>query len=263
MRAIDSYTPGSFCWAELATSDVESARRFYTEMFGWSVLEHPMPEGTYTIFQSGGQDAAAMYSGPPGVPTHWGVYFSVASADDSAASAGSLGGKVLNGPFDVMEFGRMAIIQDPQGATASLWQPKLHIGARHGGPLNQVCWAELTTPDPVDATRFYSGLFGWKTKPDSGIESAEYVELINNGVPIGGVMPMRGDMWKGIPPHWMIYISVADCDERAAKATSLGATVCVPPTDIPNVGRFSVVTDAQGAVFSLIQMARAHSSAGA
>jgi hypothetical protein len=59
----------------------------------------------------------------------------------------------------------------------------------------------------------------------------------------------------------MIYISVADCDERAAKAKQLGAAICVPPTDIPNVGRFSVITDAQGAVFSLVQLTARHHTA--
>ena len=68
-------------------------------------------------------------------------------------------------------------------------------------------------------------------------------------------MPMRGDQWKGVPPHWMIYITVADCDARAAQAKQLGGGVCVPPTDIANVGRFAVVNDPQGATFSLIQLA--------
>src|SRR5438874_2564558 len=86
-----------------------------------------------------------------------------------------------------------------------------------------------------------------------------YVEWLNGKDHIGGLLPMRGGQWKGVPPHWMVYITVSDCDERAARAKELGATSCVPPTDIPNVGRFSVIKDAQGAVFSLIQLtARDH-----
>ena len=77
------------------------------------------------------------------------------------------------------------------------------------------------------------------------------------------MMPMRGEEWKGVPPHWMIYVSVADCDERAARIKQLGGNVCVPPTDIPNVGRFSVVNDPQGATFSIIQMSGIHAPAGA
>jgi predicted enzyme related to lactoylglutathione lyase len=65
---------------------------------------------------------------------------------------------------------------------------------------------------------------------------------------------MRGPEWAGVPPHWMIYVTVADCDERTTKAQQLGGKTCVPPTDIPNVGRFSVISDPQGSVFSLVQM---------
>ena len=252
MVRIEGYAPGSFCWAELATSDAAGATKFYSEMFGWSVNAIPFPGGVYNMMQVDGNDAAAIVGGMPGRPTAWAVYFSVASADNSAAKVAELGGKIAAGPFDVMAHGRMAVAQDPQGAFFSVWQPAGHIGATYGGPLGQVVWPELTTPEPASAVAFYDGLFGWKTKPETGVESAQYVEFINDAASFAGLMPMRGDEWKGVPPHWMIYITVANCDEHAAKATGLGANVCVPPTDIPNVGRFSVITDPQGAVFSII-----------
>ncbi len=263
MGKIESYAPGSPCWAELATSDTESAKRFYTEMFGWTANEMPMPGGVYCIFQADGNDVAAMCTAQPGVPPNWGTYFSVADVDASAAKIAALSGKVIAGPFDVMDAGRMAAAEDPQGAHFSLWQANRHIGATHGGPLNQVCWVELGTPDPVGAVSFYTGLFGWKTKPETGVAEAQYIELSNGPAPMGGVLPMRGDEWKGIPPHWTIYISVADCNERTAKAQQLGAKTCVPPTDIPNVGRFSMLSDAQGAMFCLIQLTAMHHPATA
>jgi len=261
MSKIQSYAPGSFCWAELATTDAEGAKKFYAEMFGWTVIEHPMPGGVYIIFQSEGNDAAAMYGARPGEPAHWGVYFSVANVDESAAKIAPLGGKLLAGPFDAADAGRMVAAMDPQGAAFSLWQAKRHIGATHSGPFNQVSWPELTTPDPVGAVAFYKGMFGWKTKPETGVAAAEYIEFANGQTPLGGLMPMRGDRWKGIPPHWVIYVSVADCNERTAKAKQLGAMVYVAPTDIPNVGRFSVIADAQGAVLSLVQLTARHQPA--
>src|SRR5690349_6578566 len=113
MAKVESYAPGSFCWAELATPDTAGAKHFYGEMFGWTTQENPMPQGVYTIFQSEGNDAAAMVTPPPGVPPHWGVYFSVASADESSAKVRELSGSILMGPFDVMAHGRMAVAQDP------------------------------------------------------------------------------------------------------------------------------------------------------
>jgi len=68
------------------------------------------------------------------------------------------------------------------------------------------------------------------------------------------MLPMRGDEWKGIPPHWKAYVTVEDCDERAAKAVELGAKLHVPPHDIPNTGRFSLFADPQGAMISIIKL---------
>src|SRR5258708_25240008 len=116
MPKIETPSHGSFCWAELATSDLASAKQFYSEMFDWTVVEQPGPDGVYVIFQSGGNDAAAMYSAPAGTPARWGVYFATPNVDESAAKIASLGGKIVAGPFDVMEAGRMAVAQDPQGA---------------------------------------------------------------------------------------------------------------------------------------------------
>ena len=263
MSKIETYVPGAFCWAELATTDSAAAKHFYGEMFGWTTVDIPMPEGVYTLFQADGNDAAAVYTPRPGVPVHWGVYFSVASADEAAAQIEPCGGKLMAGPFDAHDAGRMAVAQDPQGAAFSLWQAKRHIGATHGGPLGKVVWPELATTDPAGAAGFYTRLFGWKTKPETGVAEALYTEWLNEGASIGGLLPMRGDQGQGVPPHWMIYITVADCTERAARAGQLGGRVCVPPTDIPNVGRFSVIADPQGAAFSLIQMTALHHPAAA
>jgi hypothetical protein len=263
MAKIESYAPGSFCWAELATTDAAAAKQFYGDMFGWTAVDNATPNGVYTIFQSGGNDAAAVYQGPPGVPTHWGVYFAVTDVDASAAKIAPLGGKIVMGPMDVGEPGRMVIAQDPQGAHFSLWQAKLHIGATHGGPLGSVVWPELHTPDPAGAIAFYSALLGWKSKPETGAETAEYVEWVNAGRSMGGMMAMRGDQWKGVPPHWAIYITVADCDERSKHAAEIGGKICMPPMDIPNVGRFSALADPQGAMFQLIQMTHAYQPASA
>jgi uncharacterized protein len=255
MPKIESYAPGSFCWAELATTDAAAAKQFYGEMFGWSAVDMPNPEGVYTLFQVDGENVAAVYTPREGVPVHWGVYFSVTNADESAARIEPLGGKVVAGPFDAHDAGRMAVAQDPQGVTFSIWQANKHIGATYGGALGKVVWPELASTDAASAAAFYTGLFGWTTKPETGIADAMYTEWVNGGTSIGGLLNMKGDEWQGVPPHWTMYITVGNCDERAARASQLGAKICVPPRDIPNVGRFSVIADPQGAMFCLIQMA--------
>jgi predicted enzyme related to lactoylglutathione lyase len=160
------HEPGSFCWVELATNDAAAAKSFYTSLFGWSVDEHPMGDGaTYTMLQKNGKAAGALYPlGPQqkGVPPHWNSYVCVESADDAAARAKDLGARVVMEPFDVMDYGRMAVVQDPTGAILSLWQPGAHVGARVINEPGSFCWNELYTRDPKKAADFYSALFGWK-----------------------------------------------------------------------------------------------------
>src|SRR5689334_6534530 len=165
MAIVDKHPPGSFCWIELATTDQSAAKAFYTSLFGWSISEFPMGPGeVYTIFKLDGRDAAAACTLRPeqraqGVPPNWLLYISVESADDAAARAVSLGGKVLAPPFDVMDVGRMAVIQDPTGAVFAIWQPKTHTGTGIAGVPGTLCWADLSTPDAARAQQFYAGLF--------------------------------------------------------------------------------------------------------
>src|SRR5262245_29403377 len=118
MAEFTSHPPGTFCWPELATSDQKAGVAFYRGLFGWDLNDVPMgPDSSYSIFQMRGKDVAAAAGLQPeerqhGVPPHWNAYVSVASADDAVKKAQSLGGKVLAPPFDVMDHGRMAVLQD-------------------------------------------------------------------------------------------------------------------------------------------------------
>jgi predicted enzyme related to lactoylglutathione lyase len=186
------------------------------------------------------------------VPTHWASYVSVTSADETAAKATSLGGTVYKEPFDVFDAGRMAVIADPAGAVFCIWQPNKHAGIGVKGAANTLCWNELLTNDTDKAKDFYTKLFGWSEQTHG--EPMQYTEWTNNGKAIGGMMKIREDMGP-VPPNWGMYIAVENCDSSAEKAKSLGANVCVGPMDIPTVGRFAVLSDPQGAMFSIIQLA--------
>jgi predicted enzyme related to lactoylglutathione lyase len=258
MPEIASYAPGTFCWVELSTHDSKDAKRFYTGLFGWTSEDSPIgPDKYYTMLRLRGKDAGALFemdSKPQseGVPPHWQSYVSVANVDESAAKAGELGAKVLSAPFDVMDVGRMAVVQDPTGATFALWQPRRHQGAGVVNEPGAFCWNELATPDDRAAGSFYTGLFGWGTMvQDMG--PMKYTTFTNDGRPAGGMYrpaPEQGDM----PPSWTTYFAVADCDASAGQVQELGGAVLTPPSDIPGVGRFAIVADPQGAVFGIITL---------
>src|ERR1043166_4344402 len=134
--------------------------------------------------------------------------------------------------MDVAEHGRMAVLRDPTGAVISLWQPNKHQGVGILSEVGAFSWSELMTNDTAAATKFYTALFGWKTKVSDGAGFA-YTHWQNDGADIGGMMAIMKE-WGPVPPNWTNYIHVANCNEAAAKATSLGGKVCMPPTDIPN-----------------------------
>jgi predicted enzyme related to lactoylglutathione lyase len=105
---------GAFSWNELMTPDVPKAAAFYKQLFGWEAA--PTPDGSYTEFKLDGQSIGGAMNPPmPGIPTVWGIYFSVDDCDATVEKAKSLGGAVFNGPMDI-EPGRFAVLADPQGA---------------------------------------------------------------------------------------------------------------------------------------------------
>jgi predicted enzyme related to lactoylglutathione lyase len=257
MPLIDRHAHSAFSWIELGTTDQNAAKHFYTSLFGWEFIDSPMgPNDFYTMFTLGGRNAAAAYTLRPeqlshGVPPHWNLYIDVANADESARRATELGGSVLGGPFDVFTFGRMAVIADPTGAVFSVWEARSHTGVGVYREAGSLCWADLNTPDPATASKFYAALFGYEIDPgESG-----YLHIINGHDYIGGVPP-SSQRNPHSPPHWMIYIQVDDCAASTEKAKALGASIYTGPVDIPTVGIMTVLADPQGATFTLFQPAR-------
>jgi predicted enzyme related to lactoylglutathione lyase len=264
----ETHDPGSFCWPELSTTDQKSAVAFYRNLFGWDVNDQPMgPTETYSMFQMRGRPVGAAYTMKAeerqmGIPPHWGSYVAVKSADDTAKRAEELGGKVLAPPFDVMDAGRMAVIQDPTGAVFMVWQANKHAGAQILGEPGALCWTELSTRDTKAAEKFYTQLFGWTAKTSGSGTPMEYTEFSNQGRPGVGMMQMPPHIPASVPAYWMPYIQVTDCDASTGKATELGGQVTVSPMDIPNTGRFSVITDPQGAVLAMFTPARMAATIG-
>jgi predicted enzyme related to lactoylglutathione lyase len=255
MPRIEKHAPGNFCWIELATSDQAGAKNFYSAIFGWSPADFPMgPNEFYTMFKLNGGDAAAAYTMREPersmAPPHWNLYVAVESADNTAKLAGETGGKVLAGPFDVMTFGRMAVIQDPTGVVFCIWEPKDHVGTTVAGENGTACWADLSSPDADRAKAFYEGLFGWKIAPAPNFPP-DYSIIQNGGQMIGGVAPAAFRNPK-TPPHWMIFFLAADLDAVAAKAKQLGGAEHLPPTSMGGA-RLAVLADPQGAAFSIIR----------
>jgi predicted enzyme related to lactoylglutathione lyase len=255
MPARDSYAQGTPNWVDLQTTDQAAAKAFYGDVFGWSYDDQPMDGGAvYSIAKIGGADVAAIAPQSPelvdaGAPPMWNTYLAVDSADETAAKVGPAGGTVAMEPFDVMDAGRMAFVLDPSGAAVAFWQAGQHIGSKLVNEPGTVIWNELITDNPA-AVSFYEQVLG-VTTATAEMGGGKYTMFQVAGQEVGGTTPPQ---MAGVPNHWHVYFAVTDADATAAKIKGLGGSVMVEPFDTP-IGKMAVVTDPQGAVFSLFQAA--------
>jgi uncharacterized protein len=252
MGTRSEYAPGTFSWVDLGTTDTDAAKAFYGDLFGWQFDDQPIgDDAVYTMCKLDGQDVCAIApmqqeQQEQGIPPHWNNYVTVASADDAAAKAKDAGGNVLLDAFDVMEVGRMAVIQDPQGAAFMVWEAKAHIGAGIVNAPGALTWNELHTSDVDGAQSFYGDLFGWSFDPMDTGGGPPYVVIRHGDRANGGVMPTQ----EGEPPNWVPYFATEGVEDTLSKVTSGGGEKLAGPYPMPQ-GQIAFARDPQGAAFAL------------
>jgi predicted enzyme related to lactoylglutathione lyase len=113
--------------------------------------------------------------------------------------------------------------------------------------LGRFVWHELLTTDTAGAAAFYPKVLPWRTAPSS---MPGYTIWMAGQTQIGGLMALPAEA-GATPPHWLVYVGTPNVDATCSQAQGLGAHVVKAPADIPNVGRFAVLSDPQGATFAL------------
>jgi len=245
---------GRFIWHELMTTDTGAAAGFYKKIVGWKT--QPWPGGDdYTIFLAGKQQAAGLMTLPAeakqgGAPPNWISYIGTGDTDKTASRLEKLGGKVLRAPWNIPTVGRVAIVQDAQGAVFGLYTPdqRMPVGAQPA--VGEFSWHELMVDDQAAALAFYRDLFGWKktSSMDMGPETGRYDMFgLSGDVPMGGVMKRP----PNVPANWLPYAMVPDSKKAAKMIASLGATILHGPMEVPGGDWIVVGTDPQGAVFAV------------
>jgi len=257
MARLETFNHGQFSWVDLMAPDADAAKEFYGALFGWSHVDFPTDQGgVYTQFKSADQPVAGlgkmsdeMKAG--GTPAFWNSYVTVDDADTIAATAVELGGTITMPVMQVMSAGRMAFLADAEDAHFAIWQPGGHAGAGLVNEPVSLCWNELLTKDVEKAKAFYTALFGWEI---NAAEDApvEYYGISNAGRINGGIIPWMSQMGE-VPPNWGVYFSVSDCDASVKRVEELGGRLIAAPKDI-HPGRFAVVADPSGAVFSVMYL---------
>jgi predicted enzyme related to lactoylglutathione lyase len=252
-----SYAPGTPCWVDLATPDLEAAEGFYRELFGWEIPELPTSAemGGYRRVKLGGRDiAGAMPLMQEGQPLAWRPYMSVDDADAVSRAIQENGGTMISEPMAVATYGRLAIFTDPEGAFFGIWEPADFAGAELVNEPGAFSWNELETRDPTAAKEFYGRVFGWEFNAEDAPGGMEYNVAQVGENRVAGMADISGRMPDEVPAHWMTYFVVESPEGAIEKAEAGGGAVQIGPHDIP-VGRFAMLTDPAGAAFAVVKFA--------
>ena len=244
------WTPGMFVWRELMTDDVDRARSFYGELFGWTWKGEQTGHGAYWIASAGGRDVCGVMGKPPGVelPPAWSSYLLVDDVDRAADRCTAAGGRVLRPPGDIPQVGRFAVVADPWGAVVL---PFRATGGESAPPpmpppAGTFCWETLVTPDPAGAIAFYAKAFGLGT---GRTPSGDGTLFTAGDAMVADVQPAR----PGGPSYWATYVAVAGAEATRDRAVRLGGRAVVPRIDVPKVGTVSVIADPSGASLGLFE----------
>jgi predicted enzyme related to lactoylglutathione lyase len=255
MVEFTGYDEGTPCWVDLMTPDLERAKAFYADVFGWEYLDTGEAGGGYQLATVRGRQVAGMGRQQPGQeeqPSVWVTYLWSDDADAAGTRIAAAGGNVFLGPMDVPGAGRMALSLDSTGAAFGVWQGREHRGAQLANEPGSITWNEQLSDDPAKARAFYLAAFGYEYEklPDW---PGEYDMFKVRGEVRGGVGAKPKGVPDGTPNFWNTYFSVADTDAAVAAVTRNGGAVMMPPTDT-SVGRMAGVTDLAGAGFCVISV---------
>jgi predicted enzyme related to lactoylglutathione lyase len=243
-------TPGRFVWRELMTTDVEAAKGFYGELFGWSFSSMEMgTSGTYWLVNVGGKPRGGIMKLPPNVPmTHWMSYVSVEDVDAAVGRAKAAGGQAPMGSMTMGGVGSMAVIMDPTGAATMAFcgdDPDPEV--TRPGP-GEFCWETLSTKDADAAKRFYGEVYGWKASSFGGAMTTFGVADGMEGQ-VADVQPAQ----PGMPSFWNTHVVVAKLSDAVARVEKLGGKVMMAEIDVPGIGKIGMVQDPQGAFIALFE----------
>jgi predicted enzyme related to lactoylglutathione lyase len=243
---------GTPTWIDLMTPDIGAARAFYQKVFGWE-YDIGNPEfGGYTTARLGQRSAAGLMGiqpdGPP-TPVAWGLYFASDDIAADVARAVELGAKLLYPAMAVGDFGSMATLVDPTGATFSFWQAQSHVGTQVAEEPGSVAWFELYSPNAKQARDFYTAVLGATADPMPG--GMEYYVLKHGDTMQAGIMQIDPS-WGDFQAQWITYFAVANVDETAATVAKLGGKVMGNIEDSP-FGRIAALMDPSGAAFKVVE----------
>lgn len=253
----ESDVRGRFLWYDLMTTDPEGAQAFYAKVAGWGLEQFPVADAPYMMFTRGGVPIGGSMRLPDeavkmGARPHWIAYIGTPDVDRTVADATAKGARPHVAPQDIPQVGRFTVLADPQGATIAFFTPANEQPPTRKPEIGDVSWHELVTTDPGAAVGFYSALTGWEKTGEHDMGPMGIYQMFGRqGFTLGGIFKKPAEM--PAPPHWLLYVRVADISAAAAAVTANGGRVLNGPVEVPGGDWTVQCMDPQGAVFALHQ----------
>ncbi len=247
----DSIIAGAPTWVDLGTSNLEGARDFYGRIFGWTCQDTGEEFGHYQNCLKDGSMIAGMNKSDGSMgPDGWTVYLASLDIDSTLEAVESSGGSVLMPSMKVGDFGTMAMVTDPSGATVGIWQAGEHRGFGLKDEPGAPTWFELTAKNYDATVDFYRSAFGWQTKALTEYPEMNYTVLVDGDTQLAGIMDASQMSPEPDRSSWSVYFGVSDVDSTISTAVENGGRLVEEPKDTP-YGRLAGLADPTGALFKL------------
>ncbi len=245
---------GHIVWHDLLTTDVDKARKFYTDLLGWDYeVEHATEfvwtsgEADYPLILHEGEAHGGFIEIEPDQQSHWLAFVAVDDVDAAVKRSRKLDGTIERTAFDIPGVGRSAVVRDPLGGLICPFVASHDYPAPTGVFMREA----LFTMDIQRARVFYEGLFAWSSEQTDIGDLAFYSSFGSaDDSPVAAALAIPEELNHAV--QWVPYIGVADVDIVAEKAKSLGAKMMLPPSTMDDMGRYALLRDPTGALFGLL-----------
>jgi predicted enzyme related to lactoylglutathione lyase len=245
------FHPGKFIWRDLMTDDVPAAKKFYSELFGWTYLNLGESDNDYSVVLYDGKPIAGIFKLRDVEAEHkysqWISYLSVIDMNQAINYTKASGGSIYKEPFELPNRGTVSFVFDSQNAVLAF--VKSSSGdPKDGDPVyNEWLWTELWTNNVENSVKFYTGLFGYDYKKFDTRAANKYLVLEKEKRPRAGIIEIP---FENVKPHWMPYLAVKDPSEIVNRVEQLDGTVYLSTEGIAG-NNAAVIADPSGAVFTV------------
>ncbi len=244
--------PGKFVWADLVTDDVPAARKFYSQLFGWTFRD----VGGYAIAANDERPLAGIFQRPrstdPNAKPRWFGYLSVASVANAEKVVTNAGGKVLAAPQKLPDRGEQAVFADAEGAIFGVIKSSAGDPGDFQPDPGDWIWMQLLSRDARKAAGFYRAVGGYEVIENTATNRVSDYVLASKGFARATVAAIPAGS-QLVRPNWLPFVRVKHVAESVANAKRLGGQVLIAPRSGLFDGKVAVIADPTGAAIGLLE----------